>query len=122
MGAPGEIWICGKGHVNKWIDEHLYWDDEMLQRTQKEFSTLICPCGEKMRWNIGHYGGMNDCIGIQVIRKDKFLVPVPDLVDKTGRYRIMAYRWQEYDVLRIKENGDLWDSYEDEDKDNAPVA
>ena len=29
MGSPGFALLCEKGHLYRWIEEHLVWDDQM---------------------------------------------------------------------------------------------
>lgn len=66
MGAPGTALICEKGHVYLWIDDDLYWDhlgDEPDPK-YKQISDAAkngCLCGAAMKFNIAHYGNLNDC-------------------------------------------------------------
>ena len=92
MGAPGCALFCEKGHLYRWIEEHLYWDENLYadeERAEKEG----CQCGAKLLLSVSHYGSINDCIclkqeipekGIKEEGEDEITVKIESAIDKEG--------------------------------------
>ena len=107
MGSPGFALLCEKGHLYRWIEEHLVWDDQM----EEDFELAKeegCPCGAKLAECLGHYGSIGDCICLddelnypKPIHEDKILVKIPECVTKAGK-PIDAYHDVRYDVYDIE--------------------
>jgi hypothetical protein len=110
MGAPGNAFICEKGHLYHWIEEHLYWDAELWAQYEK-LQRDGCPCGAGCKVILSHYGEIGDCLCSRgdlnyprEIRKDRVKVRDNSIVDKFGN-PIDAYRWIElpvYDLNNIE--------------------
>lgn len=93
MGAPGYAYICEKGHLYHWIEEHLSWDDEMFNESKK-IKDDGCPCGAKCKFELAHYGAIGDCLCLnndpdypQILRFD--------IINKSGKFAV-------YDVELIE--------------------
>lgn len=113
MGAPGNALFCKNGHLVHWINEHLYWTDEMFDELAA-IEKAPCPfCGEPIVANISHYGNINDC-GEEIlpIGYDEFYVHVKIpvfLKDKDGEmveyHENGLFRKQKvvkYDISKVK--------------------
>ncbi|KKL88088.1 hypothetical protein LCGC14_1928240 [marine sediment metagenome] len=101
MGAPGYALFCDKGHLFDWTEEHLDWDEKMLEEHRGK-EKEGCPCGEEKVIQVTHYGGLNDCICLQENIPQKGITPlgreaiIPILIkeafDKEGK-PIEAFCW-----------------------------
>ncbi len=99
MGAPGEAFLCRRGHLYHWIDDDLFWEDGLWKESRRA-RVEGCPCREKRVLVLCHYGGSpNDCLclpdevdqkGVKLTGAETFRVPIPDAVDKDGK-SIKAY-------------------------------
>jgi hypothetical protein len=118
MGAPGNAFICEKGHLYHWIEEHLCWDDELWAQYEKQ--KCGCPCGAKCALTLSHYGEIGDCLCShddpnypREIRKDRVRVKDNSVVDKFGN-SIDAYRWIELPVYDLDNIQRLLDGLRDD--------
>ena len=65
MGASGVALLCEKGHQFFWLDDDLYWIEEVYKRVANAKS-VGCPCGSKFTREYSHYGsGVNDCLKLE---------------------------------------------------------
>lgn len=90
MGAPGEAFFCVKGHLYSWIDDDLYWDEDLIQQS-KETQEEGCPCGAAFYFKALHYGSEED-LGLLPPAKelDEVYVRVKGAVDG-NRQPVDAY-------------------------------
>ncbi len=99
MGTAGYIYFCGRGHQFGWIDDDLWWD-ENLEKHAEDIKEKGCICGDKTIISIPHYGGINDCLcldseiqerGIIPIGSEELTVPILDAINSKGK-PIKAFR------------------------------
>jgi hypothetical protein len=121
MGAPGEAFLCWKGHLFHWIEEGLWWggpgvDEETgriidissgLFEESEEIRREVCPCGAPTLIVLNHYGDINDCLSeeerLTLIMVEKLRFRVKGAVNAQGK-PIEAFLEKEvpvYDVSRI---------------------
>ena len=108
MGAPGEAFLCRKGHLYLWIEYGLYWDEDLFaesERTKQEG----CLCGERSVNVVNHYGHINDCLEDKLVQAGaetfRWRERIPNAVNAYG-YPLEAYMDRErtlevYDVSAL---------------------
>ena len=60
MGAPGQYFVCEKGHIFYGIEKGLVWDEELWEEVRR-IQEGGCPCGAKTQAVVNHYGSISDC-------------------------------------------------------------
>jgi hypothetical protein len=75
MGAPGEIYLCEKGHEVFYTESRMRMDYyEAMQSVIDVVKRSPCPvCHSKVKYIFGHYdGSITDCSDVKLIEGDEF--------------------------------------------------